>query len=137
MNRIVTRAAVLGAAALIAATLTACSGGESGPVTFEGEHVSADRFAEAVAMDGVVVVDVRTPDEFAAGHLPDAINIDVQGVDFDAQVAALDPEGEYAVYCRSGNRSRAAMEEMAADGVEHTVGLEGGIGAWGGDVVAG
>ncbi|MDN4483040.1 rhodanese-like domain-containing protein [Demequina lignilytica] len=137
MIRIKTRAAMLGAAMLAAVTLSACSGGEDAPLAFDGGHVSAERFAEAVATDGVVVIDVRTPAEYAEGHLPEAVNIDVQGADFDAQVAALDPEGEYAVYCRSGNRSRAAIEEMAADGVEGTVGLEGGIGAWTGDIVAG
>ncbi len=137
MTRIKTRAAILGAAVLLTATLSACSGGDSGPLAFDGGHVGADRFAEAVATEGVVVIDVRTPAEYAEGHLPDAVNIDVQGADFDAQVAQLDPEGEYAVYCRSGNRSRAAIEEMAADGVENTVGLEGGIGAWKGDIVAG
>lgn len=139
MTRIKNRAALLGAAMLAAVTLSACSGGseEAGPLAFDGGHVGAATFAEAVATEGVVVIDVRTPAEYAEGHLPDAVNIDIQGADFDAQVAQLDPEGEYAVYCRSGNRSRAAIEEMAADGVENTVGLEGGIGAWTGDVVTG
>lgn len=88
-------------------------------------------------MTGVTVVDVRTPAEFAQGHLPGAVNIDVSGAGFDDAVAELDPEGEYAVYCKSGNRSRAAIEELAADGIDGTVGLEGGIGAWQGEVVTG
>ncbi|WP_042214974.1 rhodanese-like domain-containing protein [Demequina mangrovi] len=134
------RGAIAATAIVLASTLAACSTGaaeESGPVAFDGSHVSADRFAEAVATDGVVVIDVRTPEEFAQGHLPDAVNIDVSGSAFDSEVATLDPEGDYAVYCRSGNRSRAAIDQMAADGVEGTVGLEGGIGAWGGEVVTG
>ncbi len=131
------RGALAATALVLAATLAACSPTESGPVAFDGEHVSADRFAEAVATDGVVVIDVRTPEEYAEGHLPDAVNIDVSASTFDSEVAGLDPEGEYAVYCRSGNRSGVAIEQMAAGGVEHTVGLEGGIGAWSGDVVAG
>ncbi len=138
MTRLLRRSGLAAVAVLIAATLAACSGDEpEGPVAFDGGHVGAERFAEAVAADGVVVIDVRTPAEFAEGHLPGAVNIDVQGGDFDAQVAQLDPEGDYAVYCRSGNRSRAAIDQMATGGVERTVGLEGGIGSWGGEVVTG
>lgn len=127
--------AVLAAALGAALSLSACSGGEPEALAFDGAHVSAETFAEAVATEGVVVIDVRTPAEFAEGHLPGAVNIDVSGATFDAEVAELDPEGEYAVYCRSGNRSQVAIEEMAADGVEQTVGLTGGIGAWSGEVV--
>ncbi|WP_062461342.1 rhodanese-like domain-containing protein [Demequina soli] len=135
MTRTLRAASLAAATLLLATTLAACSA-DSGPVAFDGGHVSADRFAEAVAQDGVTVIDVRTPEEYAAGHLPGAVNIDVSATTFDAQVGDLDPAADYAVYCQSGNRSRAAIEEMAADGVEHTVGLDGGISAWGGGVVA-
>lgn len=59
-----------------------------------------------------VIIDVRTPEEFATGHLEGAINIDVNSPDFRAQVMALDPSGEYFVYCRSGNRSGQAINQM-------------------------
>lgn len=73
--------------------------------------------AEPVALaEGTVVIDVRTPAEFAAGHLDGAVNIDVQSSDFEAQVSALDPAGSYYVYCRSGNRSAQAIDRMAALG---------------------
>lgn len=48
------------------------------------------------------MIDVRTPAEFASGHLEGAINIDVQSPDFDQQVAQLDPSATYLVYCRGG-----------------------------------
>ncbi|WP_082099011.1 rhodanese-like domain-containing protein [Demequina iriomotensis] len=131
------RGALAALALILASTLAACSPAESGPVAFDGSHVSSTRFADAVAVDGVVVIDVRTPAEYAEGHLPDAVNIDVSDAGFDAAIAELDPAGDYAVYCRSGSRSRAAVDRMAAAGVERTVGLEGGIGAWAGDVVVG
>jgi len=63
-----------------------------------------------------VIIDVRTPQEFAEGHLEGAVNIDVQSAEFDTIVQQLDPESEYVVYCRSGNRSAAAIERMRALG---------------------
>ncbi len=73
--------------------------------------------AQPVALDpGTVVIDVRTPAEFAGGHLEGAVNIDVQSPDFDALVTQLDPAGNYYVYCRSGNRSAQAIDRMTALG---------------------
>ncbi len=69
--------------------------------------------AEPVALDpATVVIDVRTPAEFASGHLEGAVNIDVQSADFDARISELDPAGDYFVYCRSGNRSGQAIDRM-------------------------
>ncbi|PKQ14704.1 MAG: rhodanese-like domain-containing protein, partial [Actinobacteria bacterium HGW-Actinobacteria-8] len=83
---------------------------------------------------GVTVIDVRTPAEFADGHLPGAVNINVEDPTFPDAIAALDATADYAVYCRSGNRSRVAMDYMTQAGVTRTVGLEGGITAWTGTV---
>lgn len=70
--------------------------------------------AEPVGLsEGTIIIDVRTPGEFATGHLENALNIDVQSPDFAAQVSELDPEASYFVYCRSGNRSGQAMSQMA------------------------
>lgn len=63
-----------------------------------------------------VVIDVRTPGEFASGHLVGSLNIDVQSAAFANQVSALDPDGRYLVYCRSGNRSKAAIDIMRSLG---------------------
>jgi phage shock protein E len=63
-----------------------------------------------------VLIDVRTPAEFATGHLDGAVNIDVQSADFDERIAQLDPAGDYVVYCRSGNRSAQAITRMEALG---------------------
>lgn len=73
--------------------------------------------SEPVDLDSAtVVIDVRTPSEFASGHLDGAINIDVQSADFDARMSELDPQGSYFVYCRSGNRSAQAIERMSGLG---------------------
>lgn len=72
---------------------------------------------EATDMSKVAaVIDVRTPAEFAEGHLKGALNIDVQGMDFASRVEELDTAGTYVVYCRSGNRSGAAIEQMKTMG---------------------
>ena len=98
------RIAAVGVVALLGLapmTLAACSSADD----------AAGSSAEAVA-SGAVLLDVRTPAEFASGHLEGAINIDVQSPDFDQQVAQLDPSATYLVYCRSGNRSGAAIDRM-------------------------
>jgi rhodanese-related sulfurtransferase len=63
--------------------------------------------------EGTMIIDVRTPGEFASGHLEGALNIDVQSPDFAAQVSQLDPTQEYFIYCRSGNRSGQAISQMS------------------------
>ena len=73
------------------------------------------------------MIDVRTPAEYAAGHLEGALNIDVESADFASRIASLDPQGRYVVYCRSGNRAGVAADEMARAGfvdVTNAGGLE-------------
>jgi phage shock protein E len=70
--------------------------------------------AEPVGLsEGTIIIDVRTPGEFASGHLDGALNIDVQSPDFAAQVSQLDPSQDYFIYCRSGNRSGQAISQMS------------------------
>jgi len=64
----------------------------------------------------MMIIDVRTPQEFAEGHLEGAVNIDVQSPEFDSIVANLPTDGEYFIYCRSGNRSGQAINRMQAIG---------------------
>ena len=66
--------------------------------------------------DRSIILDVRTPEEFAAGHLDGAMLVDIKDPSFDTKLAALDPSVSYVVYCRSGNRSAQAVERMKAAG---------------------
>ena len=95
-----------------------------------GNHMAASDFSTALKKPGTIVLDVRTPAEFAGGHLPKAQNIDLEGADFATRIAALDKNATYAVYCHSGKRSNAAMEQMAAADFKHVYDLAGGIVAW-------
>lgn len=66
--------------------------------------------------DRSIILDVRTPEEFAAGHLDGAVLVDIKDPSFDEKLTALDPAVPYVVYCRSGNRSAQAVERMKAAG---------------------
>ena len=81
------------------------------------ESMNNGKFAAAIADTTVQLVDVRTPAEFAAGHIPEAVNIDVRGEKFDEEVrSTLDPSRPVAVYCRSGARSKAAARALTEKG---------------------
>jgi phage shock protein E len=62
------------------------------------------------------VIDVRTPEEFATGHLDGAVNINWEDPTFTDQVATLDKDGVYVLYCRSGNRAGQALDAMTSMG---------------------
>jgi phage shock protein E len=73
--------------------------------------VTVDKAAAMLASgDKVTVLDVRTPEEYADGHLKDAVNVNFNGGDFEAQIAKLDPEKPYLVHCAAGGRSGKSME---------------------------
>jgi rhodanese-related sulfurtransferase len=82
------------------------------------------------ATPGVQIIDVRTPEEFAAGHLAGAQLIDIQGAGFTEKLDALDRNTPYFVYCRSGNRSAVATAQMQEMGFTNVAELQDGINAW-------
>ena len=94
------------------------------------EDVDVKGFAELMTNPNVVVLDVRTADEFKDGHLVGALNIDQAQGDFIQKVKeALPTDRTIAVYCRSGRRSANAAGRLAAEGYK-AVNLKGGILAW-------
>lgn len=77
-----------------------------------------------------VLLDVRTPEEYAEGHLAGSLNIDWNGDAFDAGVAKLDKSKPVFVYCRSGRRSAAAASAMRQMGFKQVYEMKGGIEEW-------
>ena len=77
-----------------------------------------------------VIVDVRTPEEFAEGHIDGAVNLDVQARDFEKKLRVLDRKKSYLVYCRTGNRSRKATVAMEALGFRSIFHMTEGIVRW-------
>ena len=108
--------------ALLAGTVCSCQ---------RYEDLSVDAFADRLAGDASVqLVDVRTPEEYAAGHLPGAANIDWLADGFiDQSRATLDAARPVLVHCRTGKRSAAAAAKLAAAGF-HVANLLGGYEAW-------
>ena len=122
------------------ALVVAACGGESadeaagtGSDDGSGIRLVSAEAGEAIRTDppeGLVVLDVRTPEEFAEGHLEDAVMIDFYEEDFADQLAELDPDAPYLLYCRSGNRSSQAVEIMRELGFTDVADVDGGILAW-------
>lgn len=78
----------------------------------------------------LVLLDARTPGEIAEGKIAGALEIDFKNVNHKAELAKLDKQKEYLVYCRSGRRSGLMMDEMKAQGFDNVNNLDGGFIAW-------
>lgn len=92
--------------------------------------VPATEFAQVIKADSVILVDVRTADEFNAGHIEGAQNIDVLKDNFRLNaIKALPKDKTVAVYCRSGKRSLKAASILAKEGY-HVINLKGGWLEW-------
>jgi rhodanese-related sulfurtransferase len=87
-------------------------------------------FSKKITESGVVILDGRTPGEFAEGYIEGARMIDFQGGSFETEIATLDKDVTYAVYCRSGNRSGQAVKIMQDAGFRNLYNLEGGVIDW-------
>lgn len=108
---------------LVASTLflAGCSSSDS-----NATNVGAQEFIAKLSDPGVVIVDVRTPQEFASGHLQGAVNIDVSASTFESEIAMLDRNVTYLVYCRSGNRSTIATGKMSDAGFTNLINFNQG-----------
>ncbi len=95
-----------------------------------GSQLDAAGFAAAMKRPGTVILDVRTPAEFASGQLAGAVNNDVNAANLRSTVGAMAKDVPYAVYCHSGNRSGTALALMKGLGFTQTFHLAGGIQAW-------
>jgi len=92
--------------------------------------LSVTEFSSKVAEVGVITLDVRTPGEYAEGHLEGAQLIDFQSGNFENEISSLDKNATYAVYCRSGNRSGQAVKVMHDAGFHNVYNLNGGVIDW-------
>jgi phage shock protein E len=91
------------------------------------QTVDPQAWMQAAAQPGVTMIDVRTPEEYAAGHVEGAININVEGPTFSSDIGKLDKNGAYALYCHSGRRSALATDQMSQAGFAKITNLKGGI----------
>jgi phage shock protein E len=106
------RIVALAGSLIVLGAITGCSTATSEPI-----ELAAD----------TIIIDVRTPQEFEAGHLDGAIILDLNSGQFAQGLPTLDPEADYAVYCKTGNRSGQAVAMMNDAGFASVIDL-GSIG---------
>jgi len=94
------------------------------------KNLSVADFAKMARDKQNVILDVRTAQEFAAGHIAGAVNLDVTAADFEQKAAALDKSKTYLVHCASGVRSERACKKMMQLDFPHLYNLPGGFKAW-------
>jgi rhodanese-related sulfurtransferase len=105
----------------LAGTLAACSSDGSDEGASEaatGLPAPGVEAAEQALEEGRTVIDVRTPEEFAEGHIAGATRIGLADEDFADRIAELDADEPYVVYCRTGNRSATAAAQMRELGLD-------------------
>ena len=90
------------------------------------KKINLAEFEKMKADKDAVVLDVRTPKEFDAGHVPGAVNIDWHARDFAERVAKLDKSKPYLIHCQSGVRSAAAAKAMSKMDFLHLYDYSGG-----------
>jgi rhodanese-related sulfurtransferase len=101
--------------------VTGCSGGSYTDVT-------VDEAKQMIDNGEVEVLDVRTPEEFSAGHIPGAKLVPLQLI--EGMLTELDKDQKYVVVCRSGNRSSEASGILANEGFESIYNMTGGMNEW-------
>lgn len=103
----------------------------AGTLIAQVKTITPESAERRIKKGNVMVLDVRTPEEFNAGHLPQAINYNVlDSIEFLQQIRQLNKEKTYVVYCKSGKRSTAAVKLMQQAGFVRVWNMKGGITAW-------
>ncbi len=128
-NKLYTYASILGAATMLftgAGRVTA-----AGAEIRQGNPEEAQELIRANAGNRkFVILDIRTPGEYRNGHIPNAMLLDFHSPSFRGNLAALDKNRTYLMYCRSGNRSGRALTMMGELGFMKVFELRGGIKSW-------
>lgn len=119
---------------IIIMLLTSCA---ANPGNTEYKQVSVDEAVQIMAdEEGYIILDVRTPEEFADKHIPNAINVPNEDIGREEIAELPDKDQLILVYCRSGNRSKQASQKLVELGYTNIVEF-GGINDWTGETVSG
>lgn len=133
MKSLCTKVGGLSLVVLFAAMMASALGAATEAPSEEAPPVKKITLAQFDQMrtdKGNVVLDVRTPKEFAAGHVPGAVNIDWHSRKFKERVEKLDKSKKYLVHCQSGTRSAAATRLMSTLGFSQLYDFSGGWAAY-------
>jgi rhodanese-related sulfurtransferase len=93
-------------------------------------HLNPKEFQSLIELEEVQLIDVRKPEEFIEGHIPNAININYYSDDFVSSIDKLDKKKPVYIYCRSGQRSANSASQFKEAGFTQIYNLEGGILKW-------
>jgi len=115
---------------LVLLVISACARAGDRPYPLLGPEGAARMIAENRDNGDFVILDIRTPKEYRAGHIADARLLDFYSSQFPAGVEKLEKDKTYLVYCRTGNRTGKAQRLFAKAGLEKVYELAGGIRAW-------
>lgn len=94
------------------------------------EDVSVEKAAKMIANDQVVIIDVRTYEEYEGGHLENSTNLDVYDQEFKKELDKLSRDKAYLVYCHAGGRSARSQKIMEEMGFTEVYNLSEGYSAW-------
>ena len=138
--------AMIAVVALALAGVVALAGCSAAPAESEGTSMSdssnayakitADEAKTMMDAGNVTIVDVRTAQEYADGHIPGGINIPLESIGSDNPAELTDTDADLIVYCRTGVRSKQASDKLVELGYQHVNDM-GGIVDWKGDTVTG
>jgi rhodanese-related sulfurtransferase len=109
---------------------------DEGAESTEGAQASVEnvdaKAASALLKENsdLVVLDIRTPEEFAEGHIEGAQNVDFKSPDFESKLSQLNPKGRYLMHCRSGARSTSSLPTFEKLGFENLIHLNTGFNDW-------
>lgn len=118
---------------LVASTLMAClfsatAADKAGPAPVK--HVDAKNAQKLLSQTNLVILDIRTPEEFKSFHIAGATNIDYHGSNFEQRVSSLDKSRCYLLHCASGGRSTQSLKIFQKYDFQSIYHLDGGINAW-------
>ncbi|OGO20136.1 MAG: sulfurtransferase [Chloroflexi bacterium RBG_16_50_11] len=125
---------------LLATAVSGCSSttGEAlNETASNGQKIVNITAAEALALiqantgnPDFIIIDVRTPEEYAAGHIESAVLVNYNSADFQEEISKFNKEKTYLIYCRTGNRSSGARDIMKELGFREIYHMDGGITEW-------
>lgn len=118
---------------LFTAILMSCTAQEAQETSAKSvaEDIKVEEFKSKMdSMEDEIILDVRTPEEWANGTIPGAVKVDWYGDNFEAEIAKLDKSKPVLVYCAAGGRSARAMKKLSDLGFTQVYNLKGGMGAW-------
>lgn len=118
------------AASLVLIALPSLHAAEAGSKDLKPRKVQTDEFDQLRTKANHVILDVRTPEEFKAGHVKDAVNLNIQDPEFAKKIAALDSKKTYLVHCARGGRSARATDQLVKAGITNVIDFTGGFEAW-------